>query len=241
MHTLRYFRTPVWLSGWLLSAGLSLLLISPLHAQQDEISAEELERWFNSDSLEPPRYKEVNEGQLVFLSGKQDKTLHHHHNSVTILPHSLEDGWILIKQCHSNIDRVAAAQVLFKAERVKNIKILSTHHIEKAWVEGASVQMENIGAAATICLQANTRSLEREADGTYRLHNGPFMRRFLDGYFPLRVSLDLNYEQTNLELTDFQPMVQAGFAVTRSEGKLHLDTVFEGKLRTEFHFRIKRL
>ena len=103
----------------------------------NEISPEELERWFNTDSLEPPRYKEVNDGQLVFLTQKPKKQLHHHHNSVTILPNSLSDGWILIKQCHRNIDKVAAAQILFKAGKVKNIQVVSSENIGKTWVEGA--------------------------------------------------------------------------------------------------------
>lgn len=207
----------------------------------NEISEEELERWFNSDSLEPPRYKEVNEGSLVFLTHQPDKKLHHHHNTVTILPNSLNDGWILIEQCHTNIDKVSAAQILFKAGKVKNIKVISSKNIEKTWVEGASVQMENIKANAVLCVQANTRSFKQLADGTYSLRNGPFMRRFLDGYFPLHVSLDLNYAQTNLELIDILPATQSGFEVTRMDGFVKIDTIFEGRLHTEFHFKQKNL
>ncbi len=207
----------------------------------NEISPEELERWFNTDSLEPPRYKEVNDGQLVFLAQKPDKQLHHHHNSVTILPNSLSDGWILIKQCHSNIDKVAAAQILFKAGKVKNIKVVSSENIEKTWVEGASVQMENIKADAELCVQANTHSLKHHSDGTYSLRNGPFMRRFLDGYFPLHVSLDLDYAQTDLELIDISPVIQTGFDVEKKDGSVKIDTIFEGRLHTEFHFKQKSL
>jgi len=207
----------------------------------NEISQEELERWFNTDSLDPPRYKEVNDAHLVFLTKKPEKQLHHHHNTVTILPDSLSDGWILIKQCHSNIDKVAAAQILFKAGKVKNIKVVSSENIEKTWVEGTSVQMENIKADAELCVQANTHSLQHHADGTYSLRNGPFMRRFLDGYFPLRVSLDLNYTQTDLELIDISPATQNGFAVKKMDGIVKIDTIFEGRLHTEFHFKHKSL
>ncbi len=209
--------------------------------QANEISPEELERWFNTDSLDPPRYKEVNDGHLVFLTEKPEKRLHHHHNSVTILPDSLSDGWILIKQCHRNIDKVAAAQILFKAGKVKNIKVISSENIEKTWVEGASVQMENIKANAELCVQANTRSLKHHSDGTYSLRNGPFMRRFLDGYFPLHVSLDLNYAQTDLELIDISPITQNGFDVEKRDGSVKIDTIFEGRLHTEFHFKHKSL
>lgn len=220
----------------------------------NEISPEELERWFNSDTLDPPRYddskernasevnaREVNEGELVFLNETPEKALHHHHNAVTISPASLNDGWILIKQCHSNIDKVAAAQIVFAKNRVRNIKIVSYNNIEKAWVEGATVQFENVKSNATICIQADTHSLQHLENGTYSLRNGPFMRRFLDGYFPLHVSLDLNYAQTDLELTSFTPMSQKGFEVRQSKGTVSIDTIFEGRLHTEFHFKTKKL
>ncbi|MGD8782977.1 MAG: alpha/beta hydrolase [Thioalkalispiraceae bacterium] len=222
-----------------------LLCLGPVTSfSSDEISPEELERWFNSDSMEPPRYKDsrrVNEGNLVFLSQEPEGALHHHHNSVTISPASLNDGWILIEQCHSNIDRVPAAQIVFSKSRVKNIQIVSYQNIEKAWVEDASVQFENVKDEATICIQANTRSLMQLPDGSYKLRNGPFMRRFLDGYFPLHVSLDLNYGQTDLVLTSFSPTIQEGFDVKQREGKISIDTVFEGRLHTEFHFKTKEL
>lgn len=224
-----------------LATVISLIFTSNLVMASDEISQEELERWFNTDSMEPPRYKEVNDGHLVFLVDNHDKKLHHHHNSLTIYPNSLQDGWVQLEQCHSNIDKVAAAQILFKEGRVKDIKITQQKNIDRAWVEKASVQMEDIKENAVLCIQANSHSLIHNVDGTFSLRNGPFMRRFLDGYYPIRVSLDLNFSQTNLELTDFEPQNQNGFQVVLNSGKVHVDTVFEGKLQTEFHFKDKNL
>jgi len=216
-------------------------LCSQSIAASDEISREELERWFNSDSTDPPRYREVNDGHLVFLTGERDPSLHHHFNSVTILPESLSSGWILLEQCHQNIDKVPAAEILFKAGRVRDIKITKAENIDKAWVEDTSVQMTNIHDNAQLCLQAYSHSLRKNPDGTFSLRNGPFMRRFFDGYFPIRVSLDLNFSQTNLELTGFTPHNQNGFHVENNNGMIHIDTVFEGKLQTEFLFRTKKL
>ncbi len=217
-----------------------LLLPYSTALKGNEISQEELERWFNSDTMEPPRYKDVNEGHLVFLSENRNPTLHHHHNSLTISPQSLSNGWIRLEQCHHNMDKVPAAQILFKEGRVKNIKITRQENIQKAWVEGYSVQMENITDNAVICLQADTHSLLQNKDGTYSLRNGPYMRRFLDGYYPIRVSLDLNFSQTQLELLDVSPPSQRGFEIVEMDkGLLHFDTVFEGKLQTEFHFRYR--
>jgi hypothetical protein len=130
---------------------------------------------------------------------------------------------------------------VFGKNRVRNIKIISFKNIERAWVEGTTVQFENIKDNASICIQANTHSLTVLPDGTYKLRNGPFMRRFLDGYFPMHVSLDLKYGQTDLVLTSFSPHVQKGFSVEQRDGEIKIDTVFEGRLNTEFHFKTKNL
>ena len=158
-----------------------------------------------------------------------------------ISPASLSNGWILIEQCHRNIDRVSAAQILFDKNRVRDIQIVSYRNIEKAWVEGPSVQFENVSDDAHLCIRANTRSLIQHENGTYSLRNGPFMRRFLDGYFPLHVSLELHYAQTDLVLTGYSPDNQLGFSVLQGDGEVKVDTVFEGRLHTEFRFKTKKL
>ena len=220
---------------------LFCLLPGMLMANSD-YTAEELERWFNSDSFEPPKsVSDVNDGQLVFVTPDGQKPLHHHHNSMTIFPHSLEDGWVLMEQCHTNLDRVAAAQIVFAKKRVREIKILSYRNMEKAWVEGPSVQMTNITADARLCMQAWTRALFINDDGSYSLRNGPFMRRFLDGYFPLRVSMEIVYAGTGLKPTHVSPGEQQGFAVWRKKDRIGFDAVFEGKLRTEFSFEVETL
>ena len=119
---------------------LLVWLVPSLVIGGDEISEEELERWFNSDNFDPPRYtREVNEGALVFLAAPNKKAeLHHHHNNMTIFPRSLQDGWVMMEQCHSNIDRVAAAQIVFDKDRVRDIRVTRYHNMEKAWVEPAA-------------------------------------------------------------------------------------------------------
>ncbi|MDH5180440.1 MAG: alpha/beta hydrolase [Gammaproteobacteria bacterium] len=219
---------------------LGLLLI-PV-AQADDYTVEELERWFNSDKFEPPNpVGNVNDGELEFLTALPKKKIHHHHNSVTILPNSLQDGWVIVKQCHSNIDQVSAAQVVFKQERVKDLQVLEYQNIGRAWVEGPTVQMTDITANATICLQARTRALYIRDDGSYCLRNGPFMRRFLDGYYPIRVSMDIVYKGTGLKLVNTLPKQQAGFSIWQKQNELGFDAVFEGQLRTEFSFEVETL
>lgn len=219
-------------------------LLGQVAVSADEISPEELERWFNSDEFGPPmatKTKTVSDGHLAFLTSPPEDKLHHHHNRVTILPNSLTDGWVKVTQCHNNLDQVSAAQVVFKKERVRNLKVVESKNIGRAWVEGPTVQMTDIGPNATICLQARTRALYIKNDGSYCLRNGPFMRRFLDGYFPIRVSMDVYYQGTGLKLVNTSPVEQKGFSIWQKPEQLGFDTIFEGRLKTEFSFEVETL
>ena len=208
----------------------------------DEYTEEELERWFKSDSFEPPRPShEVNDGQLVFLHSPVKPNLHHYHNVMTIFPRSLQDGWVLLEQCHTHLDKVAEAQIVFARERVRDIRLLSFRNMSKAWIEGPTVQMTDIRADARLCIQAWARALFMNDDGSYSLRNGPFMRRFLDGYFPLRVSMVVDFSGTGLRPTVVSPAQQDGFTVWRKGQQIGFDAVFEGKLRTEFSFEVETL
>ena len=222
---------------WISAFYIILLVASGSPARADEVPGEQLERWFKSDELDGPAAPRVNGGELQFLEQPPAEPIHHHHNTLTIRASSVEDGWVELRQCHTHLDKVGAAQILFKAQRVRDLEVIEASNMERAWVEGPSVQMTRIRANARLCLKARTRALERTADGIYVLRNGPFMRRFLDGYFPLRVSMDIFYGQSGLELIDFSPPAQHGFEVRQQSGELHFDAVFEGRLVTEFRFR----
>lgn len=213
-----------------------LILSAPLVA--GEITEEELERWFNSDEFAPPRESaiDVNEGELVFLEYIPNERVHHHFNSLTIQPQSLKDGWVSLEQCHENIDRVASAQIVFNHEKIRDIHITSSRNVEKVWVEDSSVQLSNISDNARVCIRAQSRALARQGDGTYTVRSGPFMRRFLDGYYPMRVSMDVNYQGTGLELLDIMPHAQTGFRVMQDQQRLFFDALFEGRLNTELIF-----
>jgi len=216
---------------------LGLLVGSPLPA--GEPGAAELERWLESDELLPPSAStaDVNEGELVFLVKPPRRAVHYHQNRLVISAASLRDGWVRLAQCHSNLDRVPLAQILYNRDRVRGLVITVSEHIGRSRVEGHTVQLEDIGPRARLCVSAWTRALQRRDDGSYLLRNGPFMRRFLDGYYPMRVSLQVDYAASGLRLVDMRPARQPGFEVRDGDGRLSFDAWFEGRLQTEFVFR----
>jgi len=219
------------------SALLLALTFSPFIAA-NSLTEEEMERWLNSDDLDPPNYQkvDVNEGDLFFLTTKPSKPVHHHHNMFTLYKTSLKNGWIKLQQCHSNMDRVPRVQVVFNKERIRDIKVIKSDAIEKAWVENNTVQLENVKDNARLCIEAWSKALFKNRDGSYRLTNGPFMRKFLDGYFPIHVTIDVDFSATSLQLVSVEPAAQRGFKVKQTAKTVSLDAWFEGRLKTKLTF-----
>ncbi len=213
---------------------LFLLGLSPSSYSQ-QLTPEQMEEWLfdDSDSL---AMDEVNEGELAFVEKKKNEAVHHHHNKMIITDRSLEDGWVTIEQCHRNLDVVPLAQILFSKSRSRNLKVSRSENIAKAWVEENSVQLEDIGRQAVLCVTAETRSFVYNGDGTYSLRSGPFMRRFFDGYYPMRVTMDVQIEAKRLRFYETTPPAQDGFKVWRTAGAIHFEAWFEGRLNTDIRF-----
>lgn len=216
----------------LVAAGL---MSTGMASDFQDSSSDDWPAWIEAEEALRARIAAVNEGDLSFLASPPAETLHHHRNRVVISERSLADGWVVLEQCHDNLDRVAEAQIVFRPERARAIRVLSSRNIGSAVAEQSSVQLRDIGPDSQVCLLAETRALHRLANGIYELQNGPFMRRFLDGYYPMRVSLEIEYPQ-RLLLADVSPGEQPGFSVAEAPGSVAAEALFEGRLRTRFVF-----
>jgi len=178
----------------------------------------------------------VNEGQLHFLETPPAKPLHHHQNRIRIDADSLASGWVGLYQCHDQLDAVPLLQITFREDSVRDLKIDLASGIGHARVEGASVQLRNIEPGARLCLSAQTRALRNTGNGYFSLFSGPYMRKFLDGYYPMRVTLDVDYPAGALQLIDVSPAQQPGLNFDERPGNIRLDTLFEGELRLLLQF-----
>lgn len=188
---------------------------------------------FDDDSLWDPPRPESNQGTLNFLTEPPESRVHHHHNQITLAASSLDDGWVTLRQCHSDIDSVRRAQILYNSDTIRDIEIESQSNIEETWIEGASVQLREVQPDAELCVNARSRILQVLGEGEYLLENGPFMRRFLDGYFPMRVTVAVSWGDLGLSLAASEPQAQPGFEVTESPHGVIVETTFEGRLQTE--------
>ena len=214
-------------------AAAAILLGSTLPAQAVE------DDWLDGFDDEPDLMAltaAVNEGELEFIPAADAVGAHAHRNHIRITDDSLQQGWVGLEQCHENIDAVPAAQILFRNGGVRKLEIASSSNIGKAWVEGHTVQLEDIAKHATLCIRGESQALYRLGDGHYRLRNGPYMRRFLDGYYPMRVALNIDYPADRIRLVSQSPTNQPGFDVHQREHSVDVDATFEGRLLTCFDF-----
>ncbi len=100
--------------------------------------------------------------------------------------------------------------------------------------------MQAVGPNAKICVKAESRTLTNNGDGTWSLRNGSFMRKFLDGYYPLRMSMRIRYSDQVVHYLQSEPSTQPGFSVTKDPGEVLVDAMFEGRINTEFTFAAVR-
>jgi len=199
-------------------------------------SEEDEPDWFDEDP--DAIFNAINEGQLTFLEKLPEKPVHHHHNTLIVSENSIQTGWVKLIQCHENLDEFPSAQIVYNRNKIRNIRLTSFKNIGKAWVEGSSVQLKKIAAHASLCIEAESQALRPQADGSYLMKNGPFMRKFLDGYFPMRVSMEIKLPD-KLVFVAIEPREQKGFRVVKDEQGIHFDAWFEGKLETRIQFQLQ--
>jgi hypothetical protein len=215
------------------SKTILLLAIVMLSASVFEVIASKRDMTGFEDDWEEMA-AEVNEGELSILKPRTDLPEHHHHSRLKITQGSLVTGWVDMYQCHTNLDITPALQIVFAPGRVRDLHITSQRKIARVWVEKNTVQLEDISPGSRICLSLKTRALSIKGKKVV-LKNGPFMRRFLDGYYPMRVSMQVDYPADKIRYVDITPEGVARF-VNNSSGQLEMDVRFEGRLNTEINF-----
>jgi len=174
---------------------------------------------------------QVNEGELHILAEPPARPVHHHQNRIRIHDDSLEHGWVTLEQCHEQLDPVPATQIVYHGERIRGLTILNAAGIGDARVQGASIQLQDVQRGARLCLRADSRALWTLPDGCRQLRNGPYMRRFLDGFYPMRLSLEVNYPEA-FQLRRLDPPARPGVQLQQAPGHLSLSLYFEGRLHT---------
>jgi hypothetical protein len=179
---------------------------------------------------------DINEGDLRLLADRPDPPPHLHSKQIRIIPESLDDGWVRDRQCHARLDPVAALDIVFGEGKVRHLHITHAENIGEARVTQHAVELRNIGQNAVLCLESELRLLERDSlSGHYLLVSGPYMRRFLDGYFPLQLVLDIDYPADRLRILELQPQALQPHS-RLLPGRVRIEVLFEGRLEIAIRF-----
>ena len=214
---------------------ISACFFPPGLVAKEFLNQADLEKWFNSDDELPT--SKVNEGQLNFLSKKPNENIFHSEINITIDQNSIDNGWVNLTQCYNNLDPVPLTAVVYRTYFFKNLKIISSKNIRTSKVKGHKVILHDVSKNASLCIAANARNFYQNEDKSFSLVNGPYHRKFLDGYFPYHLKLNIHYSP-RLKFSYSSPKQQSGFNLTQLDNSLRVDTLFEGKLKTEFRFNL---
>lgn len=217
-------------AGWLAALMLPATVIE---AAEPDDTLEALEREERTD-LE--RLRRVNTGAVQFLNEPPAAEALHTDMTLSIDAQHLSQGWVEMRQCQRGLDALASSEIIYRYADMRDLRVTSVHGIDAARVEGQSIQLSGVRPGAEICAAAQVRILRELGQGRYGLVSGPFHRRFFDGYFPMRLTLNVHYPAERLRWHLVKPAAQPGFTVSEATGLLAIDTHFTGILTIELEF-----
>lgn len=171
---------------------------------------------------------------LRFLATRPDPDAYWYASTVHIGPESLASGVVTIDTCHHQLDAIHRIVIAFNADRVQALRVQSSTGVEQAEVQGKRVELRGVKQGGSVCVEVVSRALDADGPGRWRLQAGPLMRRYLDGYLPMRAQLQVRWPAGLLNLLSTEPTVQPGVVLEQADGTATLDVTFAGRLRPQF-------
>ncbi len=170
------------------------------------------------------------EGQLRFLSSHPDPGSYAYDSRVRIDEDSFHSGVVSLQTCHRKLDPIRKIVIAFNPKRLMALEIVSAEGVGTVEVKGHHVEMTNVTRGASICINLQSKALDRLDQDTYRLQAGPLMRRYLDGYLPMQANLRFEWPRNSLRLKSTNPAPQAGVRLLSADNNAELDIIFAGRL-----------
>lgn len=168
-----------------------------------------------------------------------DQTPFHHIKTLIVTADSLAGGWVHNHQCHRYFSVTPSLDIVFPTGKIRNITIADASNVGDVEVRGHTIQLKDVNEKSALCINSENLLLNREPGGVYRVTAGPFYYRFLDGYFPMEVSLQVQYPPSLLEVMRVVPGNRRGVEITRNDGEVRLWSRFEGTLWVQVFFMRK--
>ena len=92
---------------------------------------------------------------------------------------------------------------------------------------------------AKLWINADVNILNKKTHNIFNLENGPFRRKFLEGYYPYHVTLKIIDPSALQNLIKTTPESQAGFNIVKYNNQVYIDSYFEGILKTKLIFQLR--
>lgn len=163
----------------------------------------------------------------------------YHGKTLTLTQDSFETGWVANHQCHRNFSKIPRLEISFREGNVRNLQIVHAANVGAHEVVGSGVTLEDVRPETEICLAGEARVLDRDESGRFRLRTGPFFYKFLDGYFPVEVELNIRYPADVLSFSGSNPPPAPGVTLSDGAGATRFQSVFEGRLWVELFYERK--
>ena len=226
----------------LMAASLSLsanVSLAEIEISQDLSDLTEAERAWMEDDSELDAIT-INGGQLNWLT--EDKTIGQYglENSLTLSRSALKDGWVEFTQCHNNLDEIRKIEVQYNPENTRSLTLNSSEKIASVKIDNqnSSALLLGVDKLARVCISGESKSLEKTKEG-YVLKRGPYMRKFLDGYYPMALKETLNWSKTSLTLqtNTMQSQLGQSYQYAIQAKTLTAEYWFEGRLSPRYQFK----
>lgn len=172
----------------------------------------------------------VTGNELRFLATRPDPQGYWYESRVTLDADSLATGLVQLHTCHHRLDPTHRIVIAFNRERVQQIAVASAEGVGSAEVVDQRVELKDVKRGGSVCVQLTSRALDTTDTG-WRLHAGPLMRRYLDGYLPMQAKLSFGWPKGLLALARTEPQAQPGVVLTQADDGAQLDITFAGRMR----------
>jgi hypothetical protein len=169
------------------------------------------------------------EGELRFLVENPDPKGYWYSSRVLLTEESLRTGEVYLETCHHQLDPIRKVVIAFNPQRLIGLSVTSHQGIEAIESEAHRVTLSNVQRGAHICIALTSRALDQISPSQWRLQAGPLMRRYFDGYLPMKADLRVSWPQNLLRLESTSPARQPGVSIVASETGAEMLTVFAGR------------